>query len=167
MRDNTLVFGLVALMAMAVSARSVSGQMRYASQGHGHDQGAMQGNTQGNMQGNMPGNMMATAQMMRDVDTMMANAGSMMRDLTAMHAGMGGGPQHDQMMSSMQGMLDQMRQFHGSLNDMMEDPTFGHNSEAMKSFEQAGRDLKQMASALQSMTKNMTKAMKGMTHDPK
>lgn len=155
MRDNALVFGLVAFMAMAVSARTVSGQMTHGGQGHGHDQGAMQGS------------MMATAQMMRNIDTMMANSDSMMRDLTAIHAGMSGGPQHDQMMSSMQGMLDQMRQFHGSLNDMMKDRAFGHSNEAMKSFQQACRNLEQMASGFQSMTKNMTRAMKGMAHDPK
>ena len=155
MRDNTLVFGLVAFMAMAVSAPTVSGQMTHGGQGHGQGQSAMQGR------------MMATDQMMRNIDTMMANAGSMMRDLTAMHAGMSGGPQHDQMMSSMQGMLDQMRQFRGSLNDMMKDPAFGHNNDTMKSFQQAGRNLEQMASAFQSMTKNMTKAMKDMAHDPK
>ena len=155
MRNNALAFGLVAFMAMTVSARTVSGQMTEGNQDREHGQGAMQGN------------MMATDQMMRNIDTMMANAGSMMRDLTAIHAGMSGGSQHDQMMSSMQGMLDQMRQFHGSLNDMMKDPAFGHNNDAMKSFQQACRNLEQMTSAFQSMTKNMTQAMKGMTSEPK
>ena len=111
--------------------------------------------------------MTANDKMMRNIDSMMINAGSVMRDLTTMHAGTSGGAHHDQMMSSMQGMLDQMRQFHGALNDMMKDPAFGHDNDAMKSAQQAGRNLEQMASAFQSMAKNMTKAMKGMPHDAK
>ena len=156
MRDHALVFGMAALMAATLSARAASGQMAHGGgQGHEHAQGAMQAG------------MTATDKMMGNIDTMMANAGSMMRDLTAMHAGMSGGAHHDQMMSSMQGMLDQMRQFQGSLNDMMKDPAFRHDSDAMKSFQQSGRNLEQMTSAFQSMAKNMTKAMKGIAHDPK
>lgn len=37
----------------------------------------------------------------------------------------------------------------------------------MKAFQQACRNLEQMTSAFQAMTKNMTQAMKGMTGEPK
>lgn len=153
MRGNALVFGLASFMALAVSVRAASGQMAHG--GHGPDQGTVHGS------------MMATDQMMRNVDSTMANAGSMMRELTAMHAGLDGNSQHDQMVSSMQGMLDQMRQVHGSLSGMMRDPAFGRDAAAMKSFQQAGRNLEQMVSAFQKMTKNMTKVMNEMARGPK
>ena len=155
MRDHALAIGLAAVMTTGLSVGTASGQMAHGGQGHEHAQGTM------------PASMTATDKMMGNVDTMMANAGSMMRDLTAMHAGMSGSAQHDQMLSSMQGMLDQMRQVHGSLNGMMKESGFAYDKDTQKSFQQAGRDLEQMASAFQSMAKNMTKAMKGMAHDPK
>jgi hypothetical protein len=144
---------------IAFAASGVLAQMHGGGQGHGQHQSGMQGN--------MPGPMMAADQMMRNVDTMMNNVSGMMRDLTTMHAGMPNAAQHDQVMTSMQGAFDQMRQLHGSLNGMMKDPGLMHNNDAMKSYQQACRNLEQMTSALQSMAKNMTQAMKGMNVAPK
>lgn len=121
--------------------------------GHGSQGGQMQG-TQGQMQGQMAGE-----QMMRNVDSMMTNIESMMRDLSAMP--MAGG-QHDQMITGMNGMLDQMRGVHGDLTTMMKDPQLMQHGDAMKPFNQACRNLEQMATAFQSMTKNVTQAMKGL-----
>jgi hypothetical protein len=84
----------------------------------------------------------------------------MMGDLAAMHAGMQGHEQHDPMMTSMQGMLDTMKQLHGQLNGMTHDPSVMKNNEAMKGFQQACKNLEQMASSFQSMTKNVTTVMK-------
>lgn len=77
----------------------------------------------------MQGAMIATDQMMRNIDTMMTNAPSMMRDLNAMHAAMPNAMQHGQVMTSMQGTFDHMRQLHGSLNDMRHSPNFSHDAQ--------------------------------------
>lgn len=159
------------VMAVAFSvivALGIGGGAVFAQHG-GHG-----GDTQGAMQESTQGSMTATAQMMRNVDTMMrnidsmmTNASSAMRDLNAMHARMPGGLQLDPMMTSMQGTFDQMRQIRGSLNDMMRNPAVGSNAQSMRAFQQACRNLEQMTSAFQSMTKNMAQGMKGMTSEPK
>lgn len=159
MRQTTSVLGLAVLVALGLGVGAALAQMHGGTQGHGQHQPGMQGNMQGAM--------MATDQMMRNIDTMMTNAASMMRDLSTMHAGMPNRTAHDPVMTSMQGMLDQMRQLHGSLNNMRHDPNFGHDNESMKAFQQACRNLEQMTSAFQNMTKNITQAMKGMHGEPK
>ncbi|MBI2833003.1 MAG: hypothetical protein HYX76_01080 [Acidobacteria bacterium] len=158
MRRTIYVLGLTVLIGLGIGGRAVLAQMHGGTQEHGHDQAG----THGNMQGAM----MATDQMMRNIDTMMTNVSSMMRDLNTMHAGMPNATQHDQVMTSMQGTFDQMRQLHGSLTDMMRDPNFSHDAQSMKGFQQACRNLEQMTSAFQSMTKNMTQALKRMTGGP-
>lgn len=164
MRRKTLILGFAVLVAFGIQGSAVLAQMHGGgTQGHGHDQAGMQGNMQGSMQGAM----MATDQMMRNIDTMMTNVSSMMRDLNTLHAGMPGGMQHGPLMTSMQGTFDQMRQLHGSLNEMMHGPNFAHDAQSMKAFQEACQNLEQMTSAFQSMTKNMTQAMKGMTSEPK
>ena len=160
MREKFFMFGLAALIVMAMAIPTGAGQtmgQSHGSQGHGHDQAAK---PQANM-------MAATDQMMRNIDSMMTNAGSAMRDLTAMHAGMSGGAEHGPMLASMESLLAQMRQFRGDLHDMAKNPMLAHNNDAMKSYQQACRNLEQMASAFQSMTKNMTSALKGMSHATK
>ena len=153
---TVLAFSVMVTLGIAGAALAQHG-------GHGGDD---PGTTQGNMQGSM----MATDQAMRNIDTMMRNidtkmtsASAMMRDLNAVHAGMPAGMQHQPVMTAMQGTFDQMRQMRGSLNDMMREPSFGRSAQAMRSFQQACRNLEQMTSAFQSMTKNMTQAIKGMT----
>ena len=64
------------------------------------------------------------------------------------------------MTTTMQGMLDNMKQMHGQLNGMMKDPTVMGNDQVMKDFQQACKSLEQMASSFQSMTKNVTSMMK-------
>ena len=152
------VLGLAGLIATGIGSGAVLAQMHGGVQGHGHDQSA----TYGGMQGAM----MATDRMMQNIDSMMTNVSSMMRDLSAMHSGMANAMQHDQVMASMQGTFDQMRQLHGSLNDMRRSPNFGHDAQSMKAFQQACRNLEQMTSAFQSMTKNLTQAMKQTTSEP-
>ena len=159
MRQTIFALGLTVLVAFGIGSGAVLAQMHGGSQGHGqHEAG---------MQGNMQGAMMATDQMMRNIDTMMTNVSSMMRDLTTMHAAMSNGMAHDPVMTSMQGTFDQMRQLRGSLNDMMRNPGFGHDTQSMRAFQQACRNLEQMTSAFQSMTKNMTRAMNGTTSGTK
>jgi len=149
MRRTTLVFGL--LVVFALTGGPAAAQMHAGTQGHGQHQGGMQGNMQG---------MAAADRMMQNIDKMMTNVSTMMQDLNTMHAGMPGAGH--QVMTSMQGAFDQMRQLRGSLGEMMKDPTLMHNQNAMKSFEQACKDLEQMTTSFQSMAKNMTQAMKGM-----
>jgi hypothetical protein len=76
-----------------------------------------------------------------------------------MQAGMHGGGQ-GQMATSMQGMLDNMKQLQGQFNGMMKDPSWMGNNQAMKDFQQACKNLEQMASSYQTMTKNITSMMK-------
>lgn len=146
-RRSLVVLSLAALPALPVVAQHM---------GHGA-QGGMHGTPAG-----QHGQMTAAEQMMRNIDTMMANIQSSMRDLAAMP--MSGG-QHDQMVAGMNGLLEQMRGLHGHLTTMMRDPQLMHQGDAMKAFNQACRDLERMASAFQSMTKNMTQAMKGLHDD--
>lgn len=150
MRNTMLVLGTLVLFALA--GGTAAAQMHAGAQGHGQHQTGMQGNMQG---------MASADRMMQNVDRMMANVSTMMQDLGTMHAGMSGAG-HDQVMTSMQGAFDQMRQLRGSLGEMMKDPTLMHNENAMKSFEQACKNLEQMTTSFQSMTKNVTQAMKGM-----
>ena len=149
MRRTTLVFRL--LVVFALTGGPVAAQMHGGTQGHGQHQAGMQGNMQG---------MAAADRMMQNIDKMMTNVSTMMQDLNTMHAGMPGAGH--QVMTSMQGAFDQMRQLRGSLGEMMKDPTLMHNQNAMKSFEQACKNLEQMTTSFQSMAKNMTQAMKGM-----
>ena len=115
----------------------------------------------------MSGGMMSSQQQMSSAGMRMTGADSQMRNLTTMNASMKAGAGHDQMISSMQGVLDQMHKMHGELGTMMKDPAFGHDKDMMDSFEQASRNLDQMATAFQSMAKSMTKVMKGVANGPK
>ncbi len=99
-------------------------------------------------------------QMMQNSDAMMRSAEVMMRDLTAMP--MAG--QHGTLLTGMNGMLGQMRSMHGGLTTMMQDPAVMQNAGAMRSFNQASKNLEQMATAFNAMAKNMTSAMKGLPH---
>lgn len=96
-------------------------------------------------------------QMKRNVDSMMANSESMLRELSAMQ--MAGG-KHDQVLTGMKGMLDQMRGMSGHLTAMLNDPMLMQGNDT-KALNQASRDLEKMASAFQSMTKNLNQAMTG------
>ena len=96
-------------------------------------------------------------QMKRNVDSMMANSASMLRELSAMQ--MAGG-QFDQVLTGMKGMLDQMRGMSGNLAAMLNDPMLMQGNDK-KALNQASRDLEKMASAFQSMTKNLNQAMTG------
>ena len=130
------------------------------------DQGAAPG-PQGGMQGmqgmqGMPqkGAMMASAaRVLKNVDQSIKASRPMMRDLAKMHAGMEGHRQPDQMMTSMQGMLDNMAEMQGQLNGMMKDPMVMGNDQAMRSFQQACTSLERTASSFQSMTKSMSSMM--------
>ena len=101
---------------------------------------------------------MAGEQMKRNVDSMMTNTASMLRDLSAMPVA---GGQYDQLLTGMNGMLEQMRGVSGGLTAILNDPMLMQQGDARKAFNQASRDLEKMASAFQSMTKNMNQAMKG------
>lgn len=146
MRSATLRVALALIFAAAVGPMIARAQMQ-----HQHAGGQMQGQGSASM-------MAANEQMMRNIDTMMTNAASTMKDLSTM----GTGQQHDQMMASMAGMLAQMRQFRGDMNDMMKDPMLAQSNDGMKSFQQAGQNLKDMTAVFEKMTKNMAGAMKGM-----
>ena len=96
-------------------------------------------------------------QMKRNVDSMMANSASMLRELSATQ--MAGG-QFDQVLTGMKGMLDRMRGMSGNLAAMLNDPMLMQGNDK-KALNQASRDLEKMASAFQSMTKNLNQAMTG------
>lgn len=140
-----LVF--VCAVVIAVVATPLSAEMQH---------GQMHGASQGGMQHSM----MGTEQMMKNIDQMMSNASTMMQDLTTMHAGVAGHQQHDPMMQSMQGMLDQVKQFQVEMQEAMKDPAMMQNNQAIKSMSDACQNLEKMASAFQAMTKNMTQMMK-------
>jgi len=95
--------------------------------------------------------------MKRNVDSMMANSASMLRELSATQ--MAGG-QFDQVLTGMKGLLEQMRGMSGNLAAMLNDPMLMQGNDK-KALNQASRDLEKMASAFQSMTKNMNQAMTG------
>ena len=54
-----------------------------------------------------------------------------------------------------------MRDMSGNLAAMLNDPMVMQQRDAKKALNQASRDLEKMASAFQSMTKNMSHAMTG------
>lgn len=101
---------------------------------------------------------MAGEQMKRNVDPMTTNIASMLRDLSAMPTADG---QSDRLLTGMNGMLEQMRGVSGGLAAMLNDPMLMPSDDATKAIKQASRDFEKMASAFQSMTKNMNQAMKG------
>jgi hypothetical protein len=145
--QKILGFALACLVLIAIAAIPLAAQM---------DHGQMHTAAQGGMQHSM----MATEQMMKSIHQMMSNASTMMQDLTTMHAGTAGHEQHDPMMQSMQGMLDQMKQFQGQMQEGMKDPAMMQNKQAMKSMNEVCQNLEKMVSAFQAMTKNMTQMMK-------
>ena len=145
---------LIATLAVAVFSTALA----LAQMSGGQTTGGHQGTH--NMQ-NMSPAMTAAQQLMRSVDMRMTSAGTQMHELATAHAGMGSGGSHDQMVSSMQGFLDQMRRVHDGLNSMSKGPMMGLDKDMMKSFEQACRDLDQMAKSFESMARNLTRTMKG------
>lgn len=125
------------------------------------DPGSVQGHQgMGGMQhGSMQPAMTPTDKLMQDLGTMMADLTIAMRDFRTSHEAMAGqsrGP----LVASMQGMLDQMRQFQESLHQMATAETLMPDAGAMKTIQQAGRDFQQMGKAYQAMLKSMDKAMK-------
>lgn len=100
--------------------------------------------------------------MMREADLMMTNAATMMREMNALHTTVNHA-QHHAAMGSLQNMLGQMRQLHGNLQHMMDDKTMLQHHAAMKNFQQACQDLRKMAASFESMTRNMSRAMKGIS----
>ena len=104
---------------------------------------------------------MAGEQMQPNVDSMMRNIASMLRDLSAMPMASG---QYDQLLIGMNGILGQMWVVHRNLSTMMSDPMLMQQGDATKAVNKARRDLEKMASAFQSMTKNVDQAMKGLHH---
>lgn len=96
-------------------------------------------------------------QMKRNVDSMLANSESMLRELSAMQIA---GGKHDQVLAGMNGMLDQMRSMSGNLTATLNNPMLLQGNDK-KALNQASRDLEKMASAFQSMTKNLKQAMTG------
>lgn len=99
-------------------------------------------------------------QLMEKIDGTMAKADVAVRDLQGMHDRLGPGVTHDQILASMNGMLEQMRQVHGMLGALIKDPGFTSRRDAMKAFEDASRDFDKIAKAFQAMTKNMGRVMK-------
>ena len=146
-----LVLGTVfsSIITLAVAATPLSAQMQGMP--------SMQGMRGGMQDGTM---MASTDQTMKNIDQSLNSSTAMMRDLASIHAGMEGHAQHDPMMATMQGLLDNMKQMHEQLNGMMKDPTMMGNDQAMKGFQQACKSLEQMASSFQSMTKNMAAMMR-------
>lgn len=153
----------VPLAAAAVLATGL-GASAYAQMGgqmSGHQHGAMQGATQAAAQGSM-----TSAQAMRNVDTMMNSVTAMMRTFTSLQPGTFGA-QHDQMMSSVRGLNDQMHQFHGTLGTMAADHALMHNADASKAFQQACTNFEKMGAALQDMMKNLNQVGKGLPNGAK
>jgi hypothetical protein len=136
-------------------------------QGHQHGTQGTQG-MQG-MQGtqNMAGMMASTQQMMQNIDAMMTSSSNAMHNLSAMQPGTAGSPQHGQMVSAMQGMLDQMKQIQTSMNEWMKNPDLMHNSDAMKAFQQTCANFEQMTKAFDAMAKQMNQVMQSASHGPK
>lgn len=99
-------------------------------------------------------------QLMRKIDGTMASADVAMRDLQGVNDRLGPGVTHDQILASMNGMLEQMRQVHGMLGALIKDPGFTSRRDAVKAFEDASRDFDQIAKGFQAMTKNMGRVMK-------
>lgn len=97
--------------------------------------------------------------LMRDLDSMMADLTTAMHAFRASHDPMAG-QSHGPIVGSMQGMLDQMRQFQEALRQTSKDRALMPDSNATKAFQQAGRDFQQMGTSFQAMLKSMDKAMK-------
>jgi hypothetical protein len=144
---------MFAAAVLAIGLTAAAGAQMGGGQMGGHQHGAMQGS-------------MSSDQMMRGIDSMMNSVTSMMRDFTSMPAG-SFGSRHDQMMSSMRGLLDQMHQVHGVMGDMAKNPGMMNNKDAMKAFHQAGTEFQTMGKALEGMVKNLNQAAKGMPHGAK
>ena len=150
-RTTVTSFTLAALLSLPVAAQHMGG-----ATGQGHQHGTSPA-TAGAGMGQHGGGI---DQMMQNSDAMMRSAEVMMRDLTAMP--MAG--QHGTLLTGMNGMLGQMRSMHGGLTTMMQDPAVMQNAGAMRAFNQASKNLEQMATAFNAMAKNMTSAMKGLPH---
>jgi hypothetical protein len=113
--------------------------------------------------------MMAAQQMMRNADIMMSNAATMMRNLAIVPPNMPHQQhqQHQQMMQSLDGMLQHMRQFHGTVQLHLHDPALMNHRQAFRDMEEACRNLEQMAGAFEAMTKHMNQALKSLPNVPK
>ncbi len=142
-------------VALLFASPAVAQHMGGAT-GQGHQHGAPTA-TAGAGMGQHAG---GVDQMMKNSDAMLRSSESMMRDLTAMPVA----GQHGALLTGMSGMLDQMRGMHGGVTAMMQDPSVMQNGSAMRAFRQAGKNLEQMATALNAMAKNMTSAMKDLPH---
>lgn len=103
-------------------------------------------------------------QMARDLGKMMADLTTTVRDFRTAHDAMAG-QSRDQLIGSVQGMFDQMREFQGAMNVMATSPEMMHSADAMKPLQQAARDFQQMGKAFQAMLKSMDKAMKPVHRD--
>jgi len=97
---------------------------------------------------------------MKKMDGTMANADAALRDLRGVRDRLGPGVTHDQILASMNGMLEQMRQVQGTLGALIKDSGFTSRRDAMKALEEASRNFDQLASAFQATTKNMGRVMK-------
>jgi ElaB/YqjD/DUF883 family membrane-anchored ribosome-binding protein len=144
--------GLTVSLGAQMSGGQMGGSQTGGGQMTGHDHGAMQGSMSAGM---------SSDQTMRNIDSMMANVSSMMKDFTAMQPGTFG-PRHDQMMSSIQGLVGQMHQVHAAMGDMAKNPGMTANSAAMKSFQQAGAEFQKMGTATQALMKSLGQAAKAM-----
>ena len=84
-----------------------------------------------------PGTLSAPAmpgeQMKRNVDSMISNSAAMLRELSAMRMAAG---QHDEVLTGMKGMLDQMRVMSGNLAAILNDPMLTQQGDAKKALNQ-------------------------------
>lgn len=103
--------------------------------------------------------------LMQDLGTMMVDLTTAMQQFKTSHDAMAGGA-HGPLVGSMQGMLDQMRQFQESLHHMAKGESPMPDAAAMKTIEQAGRDFQQMGKSFQAMLRSMDKGMKNAHRDP-
>jgi hypothetical protein len=99
-------------------------------------------------------------QMVQSLDKAIAGVSSAARDLAATHAG-SGNAQDQAVVSSLQGLAEQMRQVYGSMSELTKDPSLAQNAGSAKAFRQACDSLKQMASGFQSLTKHVRRLMPG------
>lgn len=151
-----MTIGIGAHLDAQMGAGHTSGGQMGGSQTGGHQHGAMQGATAG----------MSSDQMMRNIDSMMLSVTTMMKDFTSMQAG-SFGPQHDQMMSSIQGLVGQMHQVHAVMGEVAKAPSMSGNTAAMKSFQQAGTEFQKMGASAQAMMKSLRQAAKDMPNGHK
>ena len=162
---RTLWLAMAGFVAVGLTTALVASQMQGGGQMGQMGSGQMSGQGHQGHQG-MSTQMTSADQMMRHVDAMMAKSAEMMRDFSASHQQMRG-MQDDPLMRSMQGILDQMRQCQGAMNDLMKNQGLAHNNDAMKAFREAGQNLQQMGTAYQSLLKNMNQTLKGIPREPK